>query len=190
MTPAQEKLIQQLLQMGDVTIFDRKKETIVKAIAAMDLVSLELVLDENLTYQDACKKMFLTKLKDIFDELKKSEDALQSLSGKYGSKDCSNYNKNGMLFCGRNSGKHFNLIIEEDENENVKDLYYCNVFKCNFENKANKKGKSLEIFIYEDEKAYFKISSHYNYINTTSLEAISDLSNFKNKTISKDEIMD
>jgi len=91
---------------------------------------------------------------------------------------------------GRNSGKHFNLIIEEDENENVKDLYYCNVFKCNFENKANKNGKSLEVFIYEDEKANFKPSSHYNYINTTSLKAISDLSDFKDETISKNELMD
>jgi hypothetical protein len=95
-----------------------------------------------------------------------------------------------MLFCGRNSGKYFNLIIEEDENENVKDLYYCNVFKCNFENKANKNGKSLEVFIYEDEKANFKLSSHYNYINSTSLKAISDLSNYRDETISKNDLLD
>ena len=190
MTPEQEKLIQQLLHLGDVKVFNRKKETIVKAITAMDLDSLELILDENLTYQDATKEMFLTKLKEIFDEIKKSKDTLQSHSGKCCSKDCSNHNKNGILFCGRNSGKHFNLIIEEDENENVKDLYYCNVFKCNFEDKVNNKGKSLEIIVYEDEKVNFKPSSHYNYINTTSLKAISDLNDFKDKTISKDEIMD
>ena len=190
MTPEQQKLIQHLLKMGGVTIFNRKKETIVKAITAMDLVSLELILDEKLTYQDATKEMFLNKLKEIFDEVKNSKDTLQSHSGKCGSKDCSNHNKNGMLFCGRNSGKHFNLIIEEDENDNIKDLYYCNVFKCNFENKVNKKGKSLEILVYEDEKANFKPSSHYNYINTTSLKAISDLSDFKNDTISKNELLD
>ena len=190
MTPEQQKLIKQLLQLGDVKVFNRKKETIVKAITEMDMVSLNLILDESLTYQDATKEMFLTKLKDIFDEFKKCNDTLQSHSGKCGSKDCSNHNKNGMLFCGRNSGKHFNLIIEEDENENVKDLYYCNVFKCNFEDKANKKGKSLEILVYEDEKANFKPSSHYNYINSTSLKALSDLSDFKNKTISKNELMD
>jgi hypothetical protein len=190
MTPEQQKLIQQLLHLGDITIFNRKKETIVKAIKSMDLVSLELILDDSLTYQDATKEMFLSKLKDIFDEIKKSKDTLQSHSGKCGSKDCSNHGKNGMLFCGRNSGKHFNLIIEEDENENVKDLYYCNVFKCNFENKVNKKGKSLEILVYEDEKPNFKPSSHYNYINSTSLKAISELNNFKNKTISKNELLD
>jgi hypothetical protein len=190
MTPEQQKLIKQLLHLGDVKVFNRKKETIVKAITAMDMVSLNLILDESLTYQHATKEMFLTKLKDIFDEFKKCNDTLQSHSGKCGSKDCSNHNKNGMLFCGRNSGKHFNLIIEEDENENVKDLYYCNIFKCNFEDNANKKGKSLEILVYEDEKANFKPSSHYNYINSTSLKAISDLNNFKDKTISKNEITD
>ena len=190
MTPEQQKLIKQLLQLGDVKVFNRKKETIVKAITAMDMVSLNLILDESLTYQDATKEMFLTKLKDIFDEFKKCNDTLQSHSGKCGSKDCSNHNKNGMLFCGRNSGKHFNLIIEEDENDNIKDLYYCNVFKCNFENKVNKNGKSLEILVYEDEKANFKPSPHYSYINTTSLKAISDLSNFKDETISKNELLD
>ena len=190
MTPEQQKLIQQLLHLGDVKVFNRKKETIVQAITAMDLVSLELILDENLTYQDATKEIFLNKLKEIFDEVKKSKDTLQSHSGKCGSKDCSNHDKNGMLFCGRNSGKHFNLIIEEDDNENVKDLYYCNVFKCNFEDKVNKKGKPLKILIYEDEKANFNPSSHYNYINATSLKAISDLSNFKDKAISKNELLD
>ena len=190
MTPEQQKLIQQLLHLGDVKVFNRKKETIVKAITEMDMVSLNLILDGNLTYQDATKEIFLSKLVEIFDEFKKSNDTLQSHSGKCGSKDCSNHDKNGMLFCSRNSGKHFNLIIEEDENENIKDLYYCNVFKCNFEDKANKKGKSLEILIYEDEKANFKPSSHYNYINTTSLKAISDLSNFKDETISKNELLD
>ncbi len=190
MTPEQQKLIQQLLHLGDVKVFNRKKETIVQAITAMDLVSLELILDENLTCQDATKEIFLNKLNEIFDEVKKSKDTLQSYSGKCGSKDCSNHNKNGMLFCGRNSGKHFNLIIEEDDNENVKDLYYCNVFKCNFEDKVNKKGKPLKILIYEDEKANFNPSSHYNYINATSLKAISDLSNFKYETISKNELLD
>lgn len=190
MTPEEKKLINQLLQIGDVTIFNRKKETIVKAIEELDMESLKLILDENLTYQDATKEVFLKKLNDIFNEFKKNNDTLQSYSGRCGSKDCSNFDKNGMLFCGSNSGKHFNLIIEDDENENVKDLYYCNVFKCNFEDKANKKGKSLEILVYEDEKANFKPSSHYNYINSTSLKAISDLNDFRDKTISKNEITD
>ena len=189
MTPKQRKLLLQLLQIGDVILFNRKKEAIIKAITEMDLESLNLILDENLTYQDASKEMFLNKLNEIFEELKKSNDTLQSHSGKCGSKDCSNHDKNGVLFCGRNSGKHFNLIIEEDENENVNDLYYCNVFKCNFEDKANKRGKSLEIYVYEDEKVNFRPSSHYNYINTTSLKAISDLSKYKNKIISKNEII-
>jgi hypothetical protein len=189
MTPKQRKLLLQLLQIGDVILFNRKKEAIIKAITEMDLESLNLILDENLTYQDASKEMFLNKLNEIFEELKKSNDTLQSHSGKCGSKDCSNHDKNGVLFCGRNSGKHFNLIIEEDENENVNDLYYCNVFKCNFEDKANKRGKSLEIYVYEDEKVNFRPSSHYNYINTTSLKAISDLSKYKNKIISKNEMI-
>lgn len=189
MTPEQRKLLSQLQQMGDVIMFNRKKETIVKAITEMNLESLNLILDENLTYQDASKEMFLSKLEEIFYEFKKNNDTLQLYSGRCGSKDCSNFDKNGMLFCGRNSGNHFNLIIEEDENENVKDLYYCNVFKCNFEDRVNKNGQSLELFIYEDEKVKFRPSSHYEYLNRKSIEAISELSIFKNKTISKTELL-
>ena len=190
MTPEQQKLLQYLNQMGDVQIFNRKKESIVKAITDMNLKILQLILDENLTYQDATKDIFLTKLTEIFDEFNKTHDTLSAHSGKCNSKECSNHNKNGMLFCGRNSGKHFNLIIEEDENENVKDLYYCSDFKCNFEDKANIKGKPFRVYMHEDEKATFKPSSHYKYINTTSLKALSDLNNFKDKTISKNELFD
>jgi hypothetical protein len=188
MTPTQLKLIQQLLKMGDVILFDRKKESVVQAIKTMDLASLKVILDDDLTYQDASKEVFLSKMKEIFDVIQLSNDTLQSHSGKCGSTECSNHNKNGILFCGIKSGKHFNLIIEEDENENVKDLYHCNDFKCNFRDKVNLKGNNLEIRIYEDEKASFRPSSHYNYINTTSLNAIAELKNFKNKTISKSEL--
>ena len=188
MTPEQQKLLQYLNQMGDVQIFNRKKESIVKAITAMDLKTLQLILDENLTYQDATKEIFLGKLKEIFDEFNKSTDTLSAHFGKCNSKECSNHNKNGVLFCGKNSGKHFNLIIEEDDNEKVRDLYYCSDFKCNFEDKVNRKGKNLQVYIYEDEKADFKPASHYKYINTTSLKAIADLTNFKDKTISKNEL--
>lgn len=190
MTPEQQKLIQHLIQMGDITIFNRKKETVVKAIKEMDMVSLELILDENLTYQETSKEIFLSKLFNIFKEFKKSKDTLQTHSGKCGSKDCSNYDKNGILFCGKKTGKHFNLLIEEDENENVKDLCYCSSFRCNFEENVNKNGQSIDLFVYEDEKAKFRPSSHYEYINKKSIEAISDLSIFENKSISKVELFD
>ena len=188
MTPEQQKLLQHLNQIGEVQIFNRKKESIVKAITDMNLKILQVILDENLTYQEATKEIFLSKLKEIFDEFNKSRDTLSAHSGKCNSKECSNHNKNGVLFCGSNSGKHFNLMIEEDDNENVRDLYYCSDFKCNFEDKVNRKGKPLQVYIYEDEKANFKSSSDYKYINTTSLKAITDLTNFKDKTISKNEL--
>ena len=188
MTAEQQKLIQHLLQMGDVTIFNRKKDTIVKAITTMDLEALKLILDEHSTYQDAHKDVFLDKLKEIFDELKLEK--LSANAGKCNSTECPNYNKNGVLFCGQNSGNHFNLIIEEDENENVTDLYYCYDFKCDFERKVNKNEKALTLKIYDDEKVDFSPNSHYDYINSTSIKAISDLNNFKNTTISKNELLD
>ena len=115
MTPEQQKLLEHLNQMGDVQIFNRKKESIVKAITDMDLKILHLILDENLTYQDVTKEIFLGKLKEIFDEFNKTKDTLSAHFGKCNSKECPNYNNCGALFYSYKTGDNFNLIFEVDD---------------------------------------------------------------------------
>ena len=190
MTPEQQNLIQQLSQMGDTFLFNRKKETIVKAITEMDIEYLERILDDKITYQEASKDVFLSKIRELFEEIKKSDDSLIINEGKCDSDQCSNYEKCGMMFYGNNTGKYFNLIIEEDDNKKVHDLYYCHAFKCNIINGEIENRKSLSIKIYEDEKVNFKPNSHYNYINSTSLKALLDLKYYKNKSISYSELND
>jgi hypothetical protein len=188
MTPEQQNLIKQLSQMGDTFLFNRKKETIVKAISEMDIEYLERILDDKITYQDTSKEIFLFKIQKIFEEIKKSDDALFINEGKCNSDQCTNYEKCGAMFYGNKTGKYFNLIIEEDKNKNVQDLYYCHAFKCNTTKVDSVNGKSLSIKIHDDEKANFKPNSHYNYINSKSLKAISDIKYFENNSISYDEL--
>lgn len=188
MTPEQQKLIQQLLFMGDITLFNRKRKTVVKAITEIDLESLTLILDDSITYQDTTKEIFLSKINELFEELRKTNTKLLAFNGKCNSVHCPNLNKKGMLFCGNTTGKHFNLIIEEDDNDNISDLYYCHDFVCESKGESKKSGKSLSIKIFEDEKVDFKPSSHYDYINTTSLKALADLQQFKDKSISKNDL--
>lgn len=50
MTPEQLKLLQQLSELGDVTIVKRSKTNLVSAISEMDIKALELILEDNIIY--------------------------------------------------------------------------------------------------------------------------------------------
>ena len=71
MTPEQLKLIKQLAQLGDVTIVKRGTSSLINAISEMDSKALELILEENVSYQDTTKTIFLQKLKEVFKDFQK-----------------------------------------------------------------------------------------------------------------------
>jgi hypothetical protein len=189
MTPEQLKLLQQLAELGDVTYFKRNRETIVKAISNMDMKALEVILDESITYQDVSKKVFLNKLNELFKDLKKTDDYLTINDGKCQSDECPNKNKCGVLFSGNKSGNNFPLIIEKDENNNIKDLYYCNDFHCESDLDGNKKGKSLYYKIYEDEKSDFIPNANFEFINSKAVKALNEIKEFREKSIPKEELI-
>ena len=104
MTPEQLKLIQQLLELGDVTIIKRGVTSLFKAISRMDSKALELILEDNISYQDTTKTFFLEKLEEIFKEFKTEDDQLIPYEGKCNSNEYSNKNKKGISFVGIKSG--------------------------------------------------------------------------------------
>ena len=190
MTPEQLKLLQQLAQMGDVSIINRSKENIIKAFEKMDLNSLNKILDENLTYQDVSKNVFLEKLNEIFIEIKKSDSKLYLHDGFCSSEECSNNGKKGVMFCGNNSGKHFNFIFEQNNDERVTDIFQCHRFECDAQNAVDENKKRVFMKIYDDEKANFSPSSDYLHKNNYSLNAVSELTSDQKLEITKDEIVE
>ena len=73
MTPEQLKLIQQLAELGDITIVKRGVTSLVNAISEMNSKVLELILDDDVSYQDTTKAIFLQKLKEVFKDFQKEE---------------------------------------------------------------------------------------------------------------------
>ena len=71
MTPEQLKLIQQLAELGDVTIVKRGATSLVNAISEMNIKGLVLILEDDVSYQDTTKTIFLEKLNEVFKEFKK-----------------------------------------------------------------------------------------------------------------------
>ena len=128
MTLEQLKLIKQLAELGDVTIVKRGVTSLANAISEMDIKGLELILEDDVNYQDTTKTIFLQKLKILFQDFQKEDNKLLAYESKCNSNECSNKNKKGISFIGNRSGRYINFIIEENENGSVKDLYTCNYF--------------------------------------------------------------
>jgi len=188
MTPEQLKLIKQLAQLGDVTIVKRSTSSLINAISEMNSKALELILVDNVSYQDTTKTIFLQKLKEVFKDFQKEDNKLIPYEGKCNSDKCTNKNKKGIAFVGNKSGRYINFIIEQNEDSTVKDIYTCSVF-CTNENVINENKRKLDITVYNDEKVNFTPSSSYNYLKNKSITALNEIKQLNDCEISKEEII-
>ena len=188
MTPEQLKLVQQLAELGDVTVVKRGISGLINAISEMDCKAIELILEDNVSYQDTTKTIFLQKLKEVFKDFQKEDNKLIPYEGKCKSDECSNKNKKGIAFVGNKSGRYINFIIEQNEDRTVKDIYTCSVF-CTNENVINENKRKLDITVYNDEKVNFTPSSTYNYLKNKSITALNEIKQLNDCEISKEQII-
>lgn len=188
MTPEQLKLVLLLAELGDVAIVKRSTSSLINAISEMNSKALELILEDNVSYQDTTKTIFLQKLNEVFTDFQKEDSKLIPYEGKCNSSECNNKNKKGIAFIGNKSNRYINFIIEEKEDGTVKDIYTCSVF-CTNENVINENKRKLDITVYNDEKVNFKPSSSYNYLKNKSITALNEIKQLNDCEISKDEII-
>ena len=90
----------------------------------MDIVNLDNLLDDDLTYQDSKKSQYLIYLSNAFDEMKKRKNThLISYSGKC--QGCKPGHKS-YCFIGNQDGSHIDILIEVDPySKKIKDIYEC-----------------------------------------------------------------
>lgn len=188
MNTKQKKLLQQLAQLGDVTYINKTREGLIKAISEMDSGALALILDDQVSYQETTKAIFLSRLNEIFKQFRETDTNLIAYEGKCTSTECSINKVAGVSFVGNNSGNYLNLIIEQNENGSIKDIYNCLDF-CTNENAINEYDIQLRLTVYNDEKVDFKPTKHYTFLNNNSINAINELKRFNNKKISKEQII-
>jgi len=135
-----------------------KKPLIVKAFSEMNISLLEVLLNDNRTYQNATKETFLEKMNVVFEQFKQSEDtALLPYVGICNSNSCNNKECTGFTFIGNHSHSFIDLVFDETEND-FKDIYCC----CNMKTKDAdvKKDNKFSFEMGLDEKAtYFTSQS-------------------------------
>jgi hypothetical protein len=161
-----------------------KKELIIESFQKMDSTMLEILLDDNKTYQDAAKEVFLEKINDAFSKLNKSGDTfLLSYEGFCNSEECSNKGCKGYSFIGNKSKKHIDLIFEELDDD-INDIYHCSGFKT--KDTSVETESLIYIDIKNDEKADFKPSIDFLIKSQKCKLAYEELIQYQNKVIDKE----
>ncbi|MES2565497.1 MAG: hypothetical protein V4565_01445 [Bacteroidota bacterium] len=95
-------------------------------IERMDIEMIDAFLDNNKTYQDFKKYLFISKLQKAFEQFSDSGDThLFSIEGKCNSCDKT---KTGYSFIGNNSNKYMNVIFDVTDGK-INDLYECSDFQ-------------------------------------------------------------
>jgi hypothetical protein len=174
MTPEQLKLLQELAKLGDVLYLTKpKNELIVDAIASMNISALKILLDDNKTYINTTKDIFLDCLSNLFEDFKNYGDTeLVVNNGLCGNKSCSNCGVKGYRFIGEKSKKYFDFIFEMD-GEDVKEISDCFVFKTNIE--SEDLGEQVYIEIDHDDRVDFEKTAEYLDLYDATMKAYSEI---------------
>lgn len=152
----------------------------------MDYETLFDVLDNNLTYQDARKEVFIEKIEEAFSEFKERKDSkLIPIAGICNSTVCTNKGCKGFSFIGNVSGSTLDLIFDE-HNGKIHDIYYCNDMKN--ELKVTEYEDKIRIKIGFDENVNFKPSVQYLINLQKAQEAFDEINTYKGLIFSKDDI--
>jgi hypothetical protein len=102
-------------------------DAVVYFIQRLDIDMINDILDDNRTYQDMKKNIFIHKLGICFDEFTAAGDTfLHYYGGHCRSKTC-NFNCSGFSFVGNNSKNYLDLIIDTKEGV-IQDIYECGEF--------------------------------------------------------------
>lgn len=91
----------------------------------LDVDMVNELLDEDKTYAELKKSVFISKLGIALDKfIEAGDESLIQYPGKCGSEECINSGCPGYTFLGNRSGLYLDLIVIEEEGR-VIDIYDC-----------------------------------------------------------------
>jgi hypothetical protein len=109
-------------------------DAVIHFLQHLDIEMIDAILEENRTYQDFEKVVFIQKLGEALNEFIQDGDTYLNLhDGFCNSKSCCNFKCSGYTFIGNASGNYFDLLFEIKEGI-VHDITECSTFKSIDEN--------------------------------------------------------
>lgn len=112
-------------------------------IEKMDIEMIDAFLDDDKTYHNLSKSLFLSKLQIGFEKFKSFGDT-QLISDKGNCESCDK-TKTGFVFIGNNSKNYMSLLFTTAD-DRIIDLYEC----INFKNKNSNLNLKWRVFIVKE----------------------------------------
>ncbi len=164
-----------------------KKKRIIAAIEHMDIGMLDLLLNEESTYQDARKEVFLNKLNKVFFNLKKDKDtSLVARIGVCKSTECPNTGCSGYAFVGNNSANYLSLVFKEEEDD-YSDIFNCNVFNADsYDLEKEGEWRHRPLLLDQDEMANFVPGVDYLITSQKCKNAYEEIMEFSKTLLTKE----
>jgi len=116
-------------------------DAVIHFICEMDVEMVATLLDDQRTYQDFSKSLFIRKLGDLFFEFEQLGDT-QLLLDRGQCYGCS-CGSSGYSFVGNKSMAYIDIVFIRDEDQKVTDIYECD----DFLNKSPKLRKRNRLFL-------------------------------------------
>lgn len=161
-------------------------QSILTAFSQMDIEKLHLLLNDDYSYQDTTKEIFLEKIKEIFDTHRNSGDTeLRYYKGKCNSNECENCGTGGYRFVGNSSKNYLDLLFVQ-QGDDVKDIFNCGNFKSDEE--TGDLNNSDYISINRDDEVTFEKTPSYWLNLNDALKAYNQIITAPQQTFTLDEI--
>lgn len=158
-----------------------KKDLIIESFQNMDINMLEVLLDDDRTYQNATKDVFIAKLEAAFSEFKiQGDQYLHLYPGRCNSESCANKGCTGYSFIGDQSKSCVDFVFEESIDD-VIDIACCNEFQT--KQKDVEKSHNISITIYRDEEAGFKPTMAFLIKSQDGERAAEEIARYKDQVI-------
>jgi hypothetical protein len=103
-------------------------DAIIYFLQKLDIEMVSDILDDNRTYQDFKKYIFIHKLGNALSEFIAAGDTFLNCYSGFCNAEICNYKCSGFSFIGNNSKNYLNLIIDIKDGI-VHDMYECSIFK-------------------------------------------------------------
>ena len=148
-----------------------EKQKLIQAFKSLDFEALEVLLDDNRSYMDVSKDLFLSTLKQKIDEyenLKSYESVVEGI--------CNHCNKGCKAYKFKAKNLPSLPLYFEEKDGKVIDIYLCNALK---EDKPDEHDWDIYFSFYEEEKVDFKPSLEHLIILQRVEKAVQEFNNLE-----------
>lgn len=134
-----------------------KKSRIIKAFEELDSDMLDFLLNDNQSYQNVPKNIFMEEITRYFNNIKKNNGNKTDFKAYPGACDYCQKGKKGYSFINSDDECYISLVFDESEND-FTDIYNCIGFNT-FDKKINNKWTGISF--YEEDKVDFIPTEKY-----------------------------